>query len=398
MGRLHREETGTALVEAAIVLPCLTMALLGSVALSDMLVLQLKAAEAARFALWESTVFQPPERIAQEVQRRFADLASPADVRLQHTGLFLYPRAGDLRWRAAVDVTGAEAGLGGQSASASGHGPWDAFVGVIAGALPKGVDAALRALGFDSHGVASVRIRLSAANGTLLPRSFSLQAPLPRESPPQIVFETWKAWPGPGASPARTYPEVEKQVSARLRRVAFFGADRIPGFRGLQDFAGAVLRSGLGAAAAGGSLPDVFSTSRMDDPSGDRGPVTILPPERAAESWVARRCEVAGHDVDCPTQRAGDVTSASGAPLFLGGESSLGNGVDRARYTVPYRIRTSYWQRYGGMDRELQFARLDPVEAKLASDNAYVRSYQCRGHFFAGSSAAQQVGRFGSCR
>jgi hypothetical protein len=364
MARLHRDQGGTALVEAALVLPCLTLAVLWSVALTDVLLLKLEAAEAARFALWESTVFRAPARIASEVERRFA--------------------ARDLRWRTKMDMTSGEAGLGGP------------------------FDAALRAMGFDPRGVARAQVSLNAGRSVLLLPGFSLQAPLPQEPPLQLVFDPWKAWPRPApyavagagtdvaTSPSRTYPEVEKQVSARLRRVAFLGAERIPGFRGLQDFAGRLLRSGIGRTLAGGSLPDLFSTARMDGP--ERGPVTILPPERAAESWVPQRCEIAGRDVPCPTQRAGDVTSMKNAPLLLGGDRSLGEGVDRVRYTVPYRIRSSYWRRYGGMDRELRSARLDPVQAKLAADNEYVKSYRCRGHFFAGSSAPQSPNRFGSCR
>ena len=392
MARLHRDEEGTALVEAAIVLPCLTLALLWSIELGDVLVLHLKAAEAARFALWESTVFQLPSRIALEVEQRFADLASPADVRLQHTGLFFHPRVRDLRWRAAVDMTSAEASLGGP----------------LAQNFPLGIDNALKTMGFHPRGVAQARVFLAAGKSALLPHRLSLQAPLAAERPLHLVFDPWKAWPRPApyavegagtdvaTSPSRTYLEVEKQVSARLRRIAFFGAGRIPGLHGLQDIAGRLLRSGVGSTLAGGTLPDIFSTARMD--GRERGPVTILPPERAAESWVPQRCEIAGRDVPCPTQRAGDVTSAVDKPAFLGGDRSLGDGVDRLRYTLPYRIRSSWWKRYGGMDRELHSARLEPVEPRLAAENAYVKSYRCRGHFFAGSSVAQAQGRFGSCR
>ena len=67
----------------------------------------------------------------------------------------------------------------------------------------------------------------------------------------------------------------------------------------------------------GGTLPDVFSTDRMDDPATNRGPITILPPERAPESWVPHSCEIAGRDVPCPTQRAGDVI-ATGTPPGVG--------------------------------------------------------------------------------
>lgn len=432
MARLHREQGGSALVEAAIILPCLVLVVLWSAGLTDVLILKLKAAEAARYALWESTVFKPPRQIAAEVERRFEDLASPDDVRLGHTALLLQPRARDLRWRAEVDMTSAEGSLGGSSTVATGGGPWDAFAGALSGTLPRGVDAALRGMGFNTHGVALARVSLTAGQGAgrrLLPggdlpglrggndfgapgslRNLVLQAPLPSQRPLRLVFDAWKAWPRPApyappgagdgvdTSPFRTYPEVEKQVSAQVRRIAFAGVDRIPGLRGLTDFAGRVLRSGVGTAVAGGSLPDIFSVDRMDDVSTSRGPITILPPERASESWVPHSCGIAGREVPCPTQRAGDVTSTGDGPFALDGDRSIGLAVDRVRFTLPYRVRSAYWRRYGGMDRELDSRDLDAVEAKLAGENAYVKSYRCRGHFFGGSSAAQAANHFGSCR
>ena len=407
MDRLDRAEEGSALVEAAIVLPCLVLALLWSAALTDVSILELKAAEAARYALWESTVFKPPRQIAADLARRFEDLASPGDVGRGHTALLLRPRARDLRWRAEVDMTSAEATLG-------------------------GVDGALRGMGFNTHGVAAARVSLDAGQGagtSLLPggdlpglrggndlgaprslRNLVVQAPLPAQRPLRLVFDTWKAWPRPApyarlgagsgveTSPFRTYPEVEKQVSAQVRRMAFAGVDAIPGLRGLHDFAGRVLRSGVGSAVAGGSLPDIFSTDRMDDAATSRGPITILPPERASESWVPHSCEIAGRTVPCPTQRAGEVTVAGDGPFALDGDRSVGFAVDRVRFTVPYRIRTAYWKRYGGMDRELDTREFVAASAKLAGENEYVKSYRCRGHFFAGSSTAQAANRFGSCR
>ena len=315
MGRLHRAEEGSALVEAAIVLPCLVLAALWSAALTDVLILKLKAAEAARHALWESTVFKSPAQIAADVARRFEDLASPADVRRPHTALLLRPRARDLRWRTEVDMTSSEASLG-------------------------AVDVALEGMGFNTHGVAAARVSVDAGQGAgtrVLPggdlpglrggndfgapralRSLVVQAPLPLQRPLTLVFDTWKAWPRPapyarpgaaggvGTSPSRTYPEVEKQVSAQVRRMAFAGVDRIPGFRKLQDFAGRVLRSGVGSAVSGGSLPDIFATDRMDDPAGGRGPITILPPERAAESWVPHSCEMPAKA--CPVRPSAQAT------------------------------------------------------------------------------------------
>jgi len=410
--RLHGEERGSALTEAALVVPCLVLIVYWASALSDVLVLKLKAAEAVRYALWEGTVFKSPEQIDIDVQRRFADLRSPGQIRVRHTGLVLYPLARDLAWRAHVDTTTAEVSFGGAS--------------------PSSIDAAARAMKFNTNSVALARISLVRARhdgrplilggGDLLGRrgandlgrprslaSFALQAPLPSQRPMQLVFDPWKAWPKPapytftgadtdrGASPSRTYPQVERQVSAQVREIAFAGANRIPGFRELSDLVSRVSRSGVSKAMVGGTLPDVFSTDRMDDPATNRGPITILPPERAPESWVPHRCEIAGRDVPCPTQRAGDVIATGARVVGLDGEQSLGEGVDRTRYTVPYRINTAWWRRSGGLDRELETQHLESVKAQLATDNEYVKSYRCRGHFFGGSRKAQRANSFGSC-
>ncbi|HYY52552.1 MAG TPA: TadE/TadG family type IV pilus assembly protein [Myxococcales bacterium] len=418
MGRKWAEEKGSALVEAAIVIPVLLLLICGSVAMTDALVLKLKLAEALRYALWETTVFKGPTKIETDVRSKFADLRSPSAVRSQATGLVLYSYARNLSFRTQVETTTAEVALGGSAKFAKSGEPWDRFVDALGGALDEAVGPATRAMGFNTHGLALARVAVEAnATGrsviagelrALSPlRRWHLQAPLPSQRPMQLVFDTWKAWPKPATytssgagtdvsiAPSRTYPEVERQVSAQVGRIAFFGARRIPGFDELRGFASGLLHAGVTRTLAGGTLPDVFSTDRMDGTG--RGPITILPPERAAESWVPHRCEIAGADVPCPTQRAGDVTSA-GAPRYLDGDSSIGDRVDRARYTVPYRIRTTYWARYGGMDRELESARLDAVDPRIAAENEYVKTYRCRGHFFGGSQKAQTANAFGGCK
>src|SRR5215510_10375595 len=156
MRPLQTSESGSALVEAAIVLPCLVLVVCGSAALTDALVLKLKAAEALRYALWESTIFKSPRQIDLEVQQRFADLRSPRGLNLQHTGLLLYPWSRDLSWRADLDTTSAEAGLGG---------------------------AAAAAMKFNTHGVALARISLRARHGA---HSLAFQAPLAAQRPMQL--------------------------------------------------------------------------------------------------------------------------------------------------------------------------------------------------------------------
>src|SRR5207253_2347216 len=97
--RSLRTEDGSALVESAIVFPCLVLILYWSIALTDVLVLKLKASEAARYALWETTVWKPPSQIDRDVQARFQDLRSPASVQNAYTGLLMYPQASNLLWQ-----------------------------------------------------------------------------------------------------------------------------------------------------------------------------------------------------------------------------------------------------------------------------------------------------------
>src|SRR2546422_7240649 len=100
----------------------------------------------------------------------------------------------------------------------------------------------------------------------------------------------------------------------------------------------------------------------------------------------------------CPTQRAGDVTTAGAAPRYLDGEHSIGDRVDRTRYTVPYRIQTNYWMRYGGMDRELDSTELAPVDPRLAAGDGDVKTYRRRRHLFARATEAQAAHKDRSCR
>src|SRR5205814_10508582 len=141
--------------------------------------------------------------------------------------------------------------------------------------------------------------------------------------------------------------------------LAFYGINRIPGFSTIRNLVNRITGFGVTQAMLGGKLPDIFSADRMDD--NKRGPITILPPERPGESWAPHRCDINGSSVNCPSQRVGDVTGTSQRTLDYSG--SVGDGIDRTRYTVPYKINTVYWKRYGGMDRDLEKRQLDPVKA-----------------------------------
>src|SRR5690348_3943112 len=109
---IRHPEDGSALVEAAIIFPVLLLILYWSSALTDVLVLKLKAAEAVRYALWETTVFKTPEQIQDEVRRKFVDLRSPRDVNVQGTGLLLTPSLPDGGFQVDLDTTKNKVSLG----------------------------------------------------------------------------------------------------------------------------------------------------------------------------------------------------------------------------------------------------------------------------------------------
>jgi hypothetical protein len=391
-------QSGSALVEAAILFPCLLLVLYWSIAVTDFLVLQLKASEAARFALWETTVWKPPSRIDREVRQRFPDLRSPSGIDRASTGLVLFPRSSSLRWSAEVDVAADEVLLAGARLPFNAPGVLGSFLGAASGWMAGGVQAAMRRERFNTLGVASARSRLVTAGGlrsTILaggdlpghrggndlaaPRSLaelSLGSPLADRHPLQLVFDTWKAWPKPatfqltrapadlGISPKETYPEVEKQVAAQVDAIAFFGMRQKPWFTALDSVTARIQRSTIAGALLGGRLPRIFSTGRMDSPEG--GPVSILPQG---------------------TKRAGGIVSRTAARLT--GLSAYTEGEDVMRNTVPHDLHSQYWRASGGTDGGL-VPSLSPLPARLASANQYVRAWSCRGRFFAGSSVAQE--------
>ena len=126
--RAIREEQGSALVEAAILIPVLILILYWSSAFTEVLVLKIKASEAARYALFETTVWKRPAQIEQEVRTRFADLRSPASVSLESTGLLLYPKASDLSWRTDIDTTSEEVRFAGSARNSNPDGAIGGFV------------------------------------------------------------------------------------------------------------------------------------------------------------------------------------------------------------------------------------------------------------------------------
>jgi len=425
---LHRER-GSAMTEAAIIFPCLVLIIYWSAALTDVMVLKLKAAEALRYSLWESTVFKPPGQINAEVQQKFVDLRSPRDENVAYTGLLMYPLTRDMLWGASVDSTSTNVSIGGNPKIPPGTGI-ERFIYMLMGAIAGTVDGEMRRERFNVHGKALARVTLIHARhdeqyspilkgGDLLglkggndldhPQSmtnFTFQAPLPSQRAMSLVFDTWKAWPKPAAyntdnapdspsvTPMRTYPVVEDQVSAQVKQIAFFGLTRQWWFGKVQSAGQFIL--GLLGPFAGGDLPDVFSTARMDNPnSRDRGPITIMPPERADVNWAPGQCDYRGGMEPCNSSRLGDLRTTSPSPVPIDQFVTLGPGVDRTRYTLPYRINTYYWNNNSGGtnndDNPATSSRITPPSAKLAQNNDYVGTYKCRGHYFGGSQRAQET-------
>jgi len=428
--RAASTERGSALTEAAIIFPILMLTLWWSIAMTDVMVLKLKAAEALRYALWETTVFKPPSQINSEVNAKFVDLRSPRDENVNYTGLLMYPLSRDMLWSATVtDANPVSIGgsMGDVPPAPPGIGIIGQVISWITGALSTVVDGQAKIWRFNTNGMATARVTLVHArhdeeaspilkggnllgdkggNGSDLDHNeemtnWTFQAPLPSHRPMQLIFDTWKAWPKPSAytrdgadtdvatAPAQTYPEVERQVSKQVDKILFFGINNLPFFADLRNLVSKITGAGVTQDMMGGFLPDVFSAERMDDMN-KRGPITILPPERATESWVPKTCEIAGSSTPCPNQRVGDVTGTS--EQFLDHKGGIGDRVDRTRYTIPYKINTDYWSATGGIDHDgLAAARTAKIPAKYATQNEYVNTFNCRGHYFAGSQRAQET-------
>lgn len=425
--RALRKERGSAMVEAAIIFPCLVLILYWSAAITDVLVLKLKAAEALRYTLWEMTVFKSPRQIDTEVQQKFVDLRSPKSINISYTGLLMYPLARDMAWKANVDNTTNKGGVGGNKIDPQGNGFLDRLLALVQNVLSQGVDANLNFWKFNLNGEATASVTLVHARhdeqaspilkgGDLLglkggndldhPQSMTnltFKAPLPSQRPMRLIFDTWKAWPKPATytrdgaptdvntAPSKTYPVVEEQVARQVDRIAFFGLNNVPFIGTIRNIFNFIMRGPVSQYIVGGRLPDVISSERMDGPK--RGPMTILPPDHDASdpSWVPNRCDINNRSVNCPTNRLGDLTSSRNSPVTMANNDSMGDRVDRSRYTIPYRINTAYWTESGGTVEKAEGAKLRNVASNIATNNDYVKTWQCRGHYFAGATKPQET-------
>jgi len=426
--RALREEQGSALVEAAILIPVLILILYWSSAFTDVLVLKIKASEAARYALFETTVWKRPAQIDQEVRTRFADLRSPASVSLKTTGLLLYPKASDLSWRSDIDTTSEEVPFADGAKGSNPGGAIGGFVQQVSGFLASSLQTVLKQEKFNTFGKAQVRVTLGGTRpsdsiilggGDLVGargrgqndlgapsilRNLAFSAPLKSARPMQIVFDTWKAWPKPAqytlsgadtnvaTDPRMTYPVVERQIQAQVDKIAFFGLRSFDWFQKLDDLGNSVLHSSITSTVLGGDLPDFFSTARMDDPH-RRGPITILPQGPPDKGFVPNLCDQPkGGTGPCSVQRVGDVRSATNSGRkTLDGDHAFTPGEDGTRYTVPYKINTRYWRRSGGADADnWQGSYTLALPNVLATKNDYVIAWECRGHYFAGSRQPEE--------
>jgi len=124
----------------------------------------------------------------------------------------------------------------------------------------------------------------------------------------------------------------------------------------------------------------------MDSP--DRGPITIRPAGPPQAAFVPNLCDTpGGRQQPCTSQRVGDVEA--GVAKRLTGLAAYTEAEDVTRYTVPHAINSQYWRASGGTADGLRPSLL-PMPSRIATANQYVQAWSCRGHFFAGATAAQE--------
>ena len=415
----RRTQRGSALVEGAIIIPVLVLLMYWSAAITDVMVLKIKGEEAARFALWEMTVFRNPGQISTDVRARFADLRSPASENKSFTGLMLYPQSKNVIWSAQVNDHVRQVSIGGTWQVPKGPPGLGRFIGIILSFLSRNVDAAMRRQQYNVFGYAEATATLNRAShigsqilggGDLLgnkggndldhPASmanFTFQTPLRSERPMRLVFDSWKAWPKPraytlngaptntNATPAQSYETVEEQVADQADKVAFFGIKQNATVGKIINGLNKLFNSPVGRLLAGGHLPNLFSARPMNDQRDPghalEGPTTILPVERPDVSWV-------------PGAGLGNQRLGSETPFAtLTGDDTLQmtGSVDHSRFTVPYKINTRYWTADGGATLDSISGKTTTVKASIAQNNEYTKAFACRGHFFAGATGPQQT-------
>ncbi len=410
---LAKRERGSSLIEAAIMIPVLIMLLYWAIGVTDIMALRCKASEAARFALWETTVFRTQAEVLPDVWQRFADLKSPQGINLPYTGQMLYPQSANMTFTTAL-VTNRPVSLGGQVKLDHPTGLVDVFLNFLLGAVTGSVNGATSFFKFNTHGSATavVTVRASHIGSTIFGggeilkgvsmehsaemQNYTFTAPVVRANPMKLVFDTWKAWPKPGAyttdgaptntnvDPKQTYLTVEQQVSSQVEKIAFYGAKQIGVLTAIDNFFTQVRSNPVAKFLFGGTVPSIIATDRMD--GNGRGPITIRPVAAPDFGWVPSYSP--GNGDQNGSHRLGEMASF-GNPVYTGyPRTAFIDKQDPSRYTVPFKINSQYFSDNGGNDRNMNNIAHSLVKPQIATNNAYVGTYQCRGHFFAGSIAA----------
>jgi hypothetical protein len=418
----HRSkaEDGAAMVEFAITAPLLVMLLLYSIFFADFTFVKLKSLELARFVAWEKTVHRTDGEIRVDAEERFRNLRS--SDRVDAAPNFLLGVALAEENPIEVEVAEVPVNLTGvvpdmdEDSFASGI---MGTVGSVLEGLDDGLEAALGWFRFNTDGAVEATVRIRVVNNivpdmllhniqTLNPE---FQDPFVFESRHALVYDTWKAWPHPSsplggqftnrnADPMDTYRIAERMTAEQVKQIAFVRLASVGAIDTVQGFLDRL------------NLPPPLDTRAAID----GGPITMLPGEMTTPAsyspshrdhfgWQGSGARRGG-------QRLGHLYSEQPNPSWQ--PESPVPGVDRFRYSVPFKFNTPKWDDrpppqcyslpWGGewcpdenMFGPFQFegdggynhVALDGDDA----ESDYSRTWDCRGHFYDGRTDAS--GRYG---
>lgn len=405
--RLKGDEA-TALTEFVLVAPLFVLLIFWSQFFADLGLVRIKADEAARYALWETTAQREPAIINEEVSARFANLASPESIRQPRpVGVRSFPNANftsnirenvEARMDARITMPPAPGGILGT---------------ILSFAMPlinQAVSSMFNRYGFNQNGASQANVTVGVRN-TIFPAGRVLGIFFDagqgsgtitvRSRTPNMVVDTWKAWPGryrtlPGSSRNvatdvyDTYPRtsanansaVEREVQAQVARGAFWGqSGGIVG--GIANFIDEL---------AG---PNIVSTRTWAE-SGwkNAGPIAILPADQPRASFspgynVANQRMGGGREVSGSRGWANGINVAYPRNTVDGNTFGGGPTVDRSRFTVPYRVNTGIWNQMGGATNTGGMA-VSPIPGiNTPNLNPYVRAMNCRDIYYMGSRIPQ---------
>lgn len=381
--RRMAEDEGTALTEFAIVAPLFIVLIYWSQFFVDIGVLKLKAEEAARYAVWEMTAHRDAGAVANEVRTRFADLESPASLNgTRPAGTRSFTSVQFNR----VDIQDRiEAKFAGNINRPPSDG---SFLGnVIEGIakfMGKAADWIIKQLKFDTKGMARAEIEMSVQN-TLFPTGNVLgiffdsginPRVTVRARTPNMLWNTWKAWPGKGfggsveADPYDTYPRIsskasvpEEVVSKQVSKMTFFGVgDKL---------------SGADSVFAFLKLPGLFGAKTWKEKRPGDGPIVMLPGAPQTRSFQP------GYQT--PLQRIGNewqrTVQTTQAP-----SGSADPGTDRQRFTLPSNVKSAFWAKGDDGGKGL---RINAPAMVRDNANPYVQMYRCRDAYYMGAKREQ---------